>query len=158
MNGYVPGKDGLEKNSGEGGASLAKGLINKKKHEVWETVTQKTGILRVLNMRWEWRREVHGHCKWWWAWAKNHWRFSIGSDTEHVVEAALKIVCQTNSWWGRIPDRGYSLSKSLEVWNNRSFQGIWSVLLLKCGTQGRAGRETRVTDLCALLKSLNLSW
>ena len=30
MNGYVPGKDGWEKNSGEGGASLAKGLINKK--------------------------------------------------------------------------------------------------------------------------------
>ena len=106
-------------------------------------------------MRWKWRRAVHRHCKWWWAWAKNHWRFSIGSDTEHVVEAALKIVHQTNSWWGRIPDRGYSLSKSLEVWNSRSLQGIWSILLLKCGTQGTAGRETRVTDLCAMLKSLN---
>ena len=55
MNGYVPGKDGWEKNSGEGGASLAKGLINKK-NKVWETVTQKIGILRVLNMRREWRR------------------------------------------------------------------------------------------------------
>lgn len=30
MNGYVPGKDRWEKNSGEGGASLGKGLINKK--------------------------------------------------------------------------------------------------------------------------------
>lgn len=40
--------------------------------------------------------------------------FQLGV-TEHVVEAALKIVRQTNSWWGRIPDRGYSLSKSLEV-------------------------------------------
>lgn len=26
---------------------------------------------------------------------------------------------------------------------------------MKCGTQGTAGRETRVTDLCAMLKSLN---
>ena len=29
----MPGKDGWEKNSGEGGASLAKGLINQKK--IW---------------------------------------------------------------------------------------------------------------------------
>ena len=37
MNGYVPGKDGWEKNSGEGGASLAKGLINKKKQSVGDS-------------------------------------------------------------------------------------------------------------------------
>lgn len=87
------------------------------KHEMWEAVNQKIGILRVLNVRQEWE-EVrcmdstigdgeHGQ--------RTAERFLVGSDIEHMTEAVLKGICQTIGGWRRIPGRGYILSKSLEV-------------------------------------------
>lgn len=42
-------------------------------------------------------------------------RFLVGSDTEHVTEAVLRSTCGTYGWWGGIPGRGCTWSKSLEV-------------------------------------------